>query len=48
VPAKGHVVLIRHSEQLWRAASRVAGELVEWWQFSISGHQGTVHLVFVW
>ena len=48
VPAEGHVVLIRHSEQLWRAASRVAGELVEWWQFSISGHQGTVHLVFVW
>lgn len=48
IPAKGHIVLIRHSEQLWRTAARLAGELVEWWQFSISGHQGTVHLVFVW
>jgi len=48
IPAKGHIVLIRHAEQLWRGAARLAGELVEWWQFSISGHQGTVHLVFVW
>jgi len=48
VPAKGHIVLIRHSEQFWRTATRLAGELVEWWQFSISGHRGTVHLVFVW
>src|SRR5215472_7875211 len=48
VPARGHVVLIRHSERFWRVAARLAGELVEWWQFSISGHEGTVHLVFVW
>jgi len=48
VPAKGHVVLVRHSEQLWRAAARIAGELVEWWQLSVWGHHGTVHLVFVW
>jgi len=48
IPAKGHVVLIRHSEQFWCAAPRLAGELVEWWQFSFAGHQGTVHLVFVW
>lgn len=47
-PAKGHIVVIRHSEQFWRAAGRLAGELVEWWQCSISGHQGTVHLAFVW
>lgn len=48
IPAKGRVVLIRSAEQLWRTAAHLAGELVEWWQFSISGHQGTVHLVFVW
>ena len=48
IPAKGHVVLIRHSEQFWCAVPRLAGELVEWWQFSFAGHQGTVHLVFVW
>jgi hypothetical protein len=48
VPANGHVVIIRHSEQFWSKAARLAGELVEWWQFSITGHQGAVHLVFVW
>jgi hypothetical protein len=48
IPAKRHLVLISHSEQFWRNAARLAGELVEWWQFSISGHQGTVQLVFVW
>ena len=48
IPAHGHVVLVRSAEQLWRTTGRLAGELVEWWQFSISGHQGTVHLVFVW
>ena len=30
VPAKGHVVVIRHSEKLWRAAAPLAGDLVEW------------------
>ena len=48
VPANGHVVIIRHSEQFWSKSARLAGELVEWWQFSITGHQGTGHLVFAW
>jgi len=48
VPAKGHIVLIRHADQFWSAAPRLAGDLVEWWQFAISGHQASVHLVFVW
>jgi hypothetical protein len=48
VPAKGHVVLIRNAQRLWSCSPRLAGEFVEWWQFSITGHQGTVHLVFVW
>ena len=48
VPAKGHVVLMRRSEQFWRTAARLSGDLVEWWHFAMSGHDGTVHLVFVW
>ena len=48
IPAKGHVVIMRHSDQFWSNAARLAGELVEWWQFSITGHQGTFHLVFLW
>ena len=48
VPAKGHVVLVRGSEQLWRAQARLAGDLTEWWQFATVTNQATVHLVFVW
>lgn len=48
VPAKGHVVLVRGSEQLWRTHARLAGELTEWWQFATVTNQATVHLVFVW
>jgi hypothetical protein len=48
VPAKGHVVLVRGSEQLWRIHARLAGELTEWWQFATVTNQATVHLVFVW
>ena len=48
VPAKGRVVLVRGSEQLWRTHARLAGELTEWWQFATVTNQATVHLVFVW
>jgi hypothetical protein len=48
VPAKGHVALVRGSEQLWRDHARLAGELTEWWQFATVTNQATVHLVFVW
>jgi hypothetical protein len=48
VPAKGHVVLIRNAEQLWRTGARLAGDLTEWWQFATVTNQATVHLVFVW
>jgi len=47
VPAKGHVVVIRDSEQFWRAEPRLAGDLVEWWQLA-TYRQATIHLVFVW
>jgi hypothetical protein len=48
VPAKGHVVFVRGSEQLWRTRARLAGELTEWWQFATVTNQATVHLAFVW
>jgi hypothetical protein len=48
VPAKGHVVLVRSSEQLWRTNARLAGELTEWWQFATVTNQATVHLAFIW
>jgi hypothetical protein len=48
VPAKGHVVLLRRSEQLWRTHARLAGALTEWWQFATVTNHATVHLVFVW
>jgi hypothetical protein len=40
--------MLDHAEKLWRAAAQLAGDLIEWWQFSMSGHGVTVHLVFVW
>ena len=48
IPAKGHVVLIRNSEQLWRGGARVAGLLTELWQFSTVTRQAAIHLIFVW
>jgi hypothetical protein len=48
VPAKGHVVLIRGSEQLWSARARLAGLLTEWWQFATVSRQASIHLVFAW
>ena len=48
VPARGHVVLIRRSETLWRTRGRLAGDLVEWWQFATIHRQANIHLVFVW
>ena len=48
VPAKGHVVLVRSSEQLWCARARLAGLLTEWWQFATVSRQARIHLVFVW
>jgi hypothetical protein len=48
VPAKGHVVLIRDSERLWRTRARLAGLLTELWQFATVTRQAAIHLVFVW
>ena len=48
VPAEAHVVLVRGSEELWRTGARLAGDLTEWWQFAVTGHQATIRLVFVW
>ena len=48
VPAKGHVVLVRSSEQLWRVGARLAGLLTEWWQFATVARRATIHIVFVW
>lgn len=48
VPAKGHVVLIRRSETLWRTCGQLAGHLVEWWQFTTIRRQTNIYLVFVW
>ncbi len=48
IPAKGHVVLIRNSEQLWRGGARVAGLLTELWQFSSVARHAAIHLIFVW
>lgn len=48
VPAKGHVVLVRGSEQLWCARARLAGLLTEWWQFATFSRHARIHLVFVW
>jgi hypothetical protein len=48
VPAKGHVVLLRNAEHLWRQNARLAGMLVEWWQFATGPRECDIHLVFVW
>jgi hypothetical protein len=48
VPAKGHVVLVRGSEQWWRTGARLAGMLTEWWQFATLGRKARIHLLFVW
>ena len=48
VPAKGHVVLVRGSEQLRRTGARLAGMLTEWWQFATLGRKARIHLLFVW
>ena len=48
VPAKGHIVLVRGSEQLWCARARLAGLLTEWWQFATVSRHALIHLVFVW
>jgi len=42
-PAKGHIVLVRAAEKFWQNNARLAGKLVEWWQFATD-----IHLVFVW
>jgi hypothetical protein len=47
-PAKGHVVLVRGSEQLWCARARLTGLLTEWWQFATLSRHARIHLVFVW
>jgi hypothetical protein len=48
VPAKGHVILIRGSEQLWRTVPRLAGVLTELWQCATVTRQAAIHLIFVW
>ena len=48
IPAKGHIVLIRGSEQLWRTAPRLAGVLTELWQFATVTRHAAIHLIFVW
>jgi Barstar (barnase inhibitor) len=48
IPAKGHVILIRGSEQLWRAVPRLAGVLTELWQCATVTRQAAIHLIFVW
>jgi len=48
VPARGHVVVVRGAEQLWRNQARLAGMLVEWWQFATGLRKANIHLVFVW
>jgi hypothetical protein len=48
VPAKGHVVVVRGAEQFWKVNARLAGMLVEWWQFATGPRNADIHLVFVW
>ena len=48
IPAKGHVILIRGSEQLWRTVPRLAGVLTELWQCATVTRQAAIHLIFVW
>lgn len=48
VPAKGHVVALRGAEQFWKMNARLAGMLVEWWQFATGRRDADIHLVFVW
>jgi hypothetical protein len=49
VPAKGHIVVFRSAEQFWKANTRLAGMLVEWWQFATGpGRKADIHLLFVW
>jgi hypothetical protein len=41
VPASGHVVLVRCSEQFWRTNTRLAGKLKELWQFATIARHAT-------
>ena len=47
VPAKGHVVLIRGSEKLWRASAHLTGELTELWEAATLYRRASIRLVFV-
>lgn len=48
VPANAHVVLLRNAEHFWHNQARLAGMLVEWWQFATGPRKCDIHLVFVW
>jgi hypothetical protein len=48
VPAKGHVVILRGAEKFWKINARLAGSLVECWQFATGPRKSDIHLVFVW
>jgi len=48
VPAAGHVVIVRAAERLWTTTPRLAGHLVELWQFATGQREANIHLVFAW
>lgn len=48
VPANGHIAVISGAEHLWREQPRLAGFLVEQWQFATVRRGSKIHLVFVW
>jgi len=50
-PAQGYVLVIREATSFWTQAPKLAGKLVESWQFCAgewAGEGKPFHLVFVW
>ena len=48
IPAASRIVVISGSEQFWRDQPRLAGFLVEMWQFATHRRGAKLHLVFAW
>jgi len=48
IPAAGRIVVITDSEKFWRDQSRLAGFLVEMWQFAMHRRDAKLHLIFAW
>ena len=48
IPASGYVIVLGNAEVFWHKQPRLAGLLVELWQFATNHRDAKPHLLFVW